>query len=81
MAMYDWNHNGKEDMADNLIEYQIYQDVTEQNASSYRRGRGSNVSVGKWWAMYIGALIIGYGINEFLGTIILIGLIFWLCVS
>ena len=23
MAMHDWNHDGKEDMVDNFIEYQI----------------------------------------------------------
>lgn len=28
MAMYDWNRNGKKDMADSFIEYQIYKDVT-----------------------------------------------------
>ena len=24
MAMHDWNHDGKKDMVDNFIEYQIY---------------------------------------------------------
>lgn len=30
MAMHDWNHDGKKDMVDNFIEYQIYKDVTGQ---------------------------------------------------
>lgn len=45
MAMYDWNHNGKNDMADNFIEYQIYKDVTGQNnESSYTPSRGNGMS-------------------------------------
>ena len=51
---------------------------TEEGYSSNYRGRGTNVSSGKWWIGYIVALIIGYGINELLGAIILIGLIVWL---
>ena len=45
MAMYDWNHNGKRDMGDNYIEYQIYKDVTGQNdKSSYTPSRGNGMS-------------------------------------
>ncbi|MBE5937145.1 MAG: hypothetical protein E7265_03845 [Lachnospiraceae bacterium] len=45
MAMYDWNHNGKNDMADNFIEYQIYKDVTGQKGeSSYMPSRGNGMS-------------------------------------
>ena len=33
MAMYDWNGNGKNDMGDNFIEYNIYKDVTGQNSN------------------------------------------------
>ena len=25
MSLYDWNHDGKKDLTDDLIEYQIYQ--------------------------------------------------------
>lgn len=48
---------------------------------SYFRGSkgGSNLSGGKWFLLYIIVLVIGYGFNELLGTILLIGLIFWLC--
>jgi len=48
---------------------------------SYGRGGSSNHSAGKCWAWYILALILGYGINELIGVIMIIGLIFWLCVS
>lgn len=41
MAMYDWNHNGKKDMADNFIEYQIYKDVTGQKDKTTYTSRGS----------------------------------------
>ncbi len=42
MAMFDWNQNGKNDMVDNFIEYQIYKDVTGQkDDSSYTPRRGS----------------------------------------
>ncbi len=45
MAMYDWNHNGKKDMADNFIEYQIYKDVIGQkNEPSYTPSRGNGMS-------------------------------------
>lgn len=45
MAMHDWNHNGKNDMADNFTEYQIYKDVTGQNDEpSYTPSRGKGMS-------------------------------------
>ena len=53
---------------------------TDVNAGHSRVG-GSSVSSGKWWIIYIIALIIGYGINELLGVIIMLGLIVWLCVN
>lgn len=35
MALYDWNHNGKKDIVDNYIEYQIY----EQTCGDKKRRR------------------------------------------
>lgn len=49
--------------------------------SSYSRGTGTQVPTGMWWIGYVIALVIGYGINELLGVIILIGLAFWLAAS
>lgn len=34
MAMYDWNHNGKNDMQDDYLEYMIYKDCTNDNNSN-----------------------------------------------
>lgn len=53
---------------------------TDGGHISFKRS-GGNVSAGKWWIGYIIALVIGYGINEFLGVIIMLGLIFWLIIN
>ena len=50
---------------------------TDQKVIS-RSGGSSGGSGGKVLLFYIFALIVGYGINELLGTILLIGMIFWL---
>ena len=56
-------------------------DGTEGLGGYYSHSRGSSSgSGGKVWLFYIVALIIGYGINELLGAILLIGMIFWLIV-
>ena len=45
MATHDWNNDGKNDMIDNYIEYQIYKDVTGQNDEpSYTTSRGNGMS-------------------------------------
>lgn len=45
MAMHDWNHDGKKDMVDNFIEYQIYKDVTgQEDEPSYTPRRGNGMS-------------------------------------
>lgn len=45
MAMYDWNRNGKKDMADNYIEYQLYKKVTDKSEkSSYTLSSGNGMS-------------------------------------
>lgn len=48
--------------------------------SSGSRGN-SNPSSGVVLILFILALIIGYGINELLGAILLLGIIFWVCTS
>ena len=47
--------------------------------SSGSRG-SSGGSGGKVWLFYIFALIIGYAVNELLGVILLIGMVFWLII-
>ena len=45
MATHDWNNDGRNDMMDNYIEYQIYKDVTGQNDEpSYTTSRGNGMS-------------------------------------
>ena len=46
MAMFDWNGNGNNnDVADNFIEYQIYQEISGENEqSSYTPSRGNGMS-------------------------------------
>ena len=45
MATHDWNNDGKNDMIDNYIEYQIYKDVTGQNDEpSYTPSMGNGMS-------------------------------------
>ena len=45
MATHDWNNDGKNDMIDNYIEYQIYKDMTGRNDEpSYSPSRGNGMS-------------------------------------
>ena len=45
MAFHDWNHDGKKDMVDNFIEYQIYKEVAgEKEEVSYTPSRGNGMS-------------------------------------
>lgn len=59
MAMYDWNRDGKNDILDNYIEYQIYKDVTGQkDKTSYTPSKGNGMSTfGAIVSMVAGLLI------------------------
>ena len=63
MAIRDWNGDGKRDMADNFIEYQIYKDCTSNKSSC------SSVS-SDWWVMPVLAII--SGVCPLVGVIILL---------
>ena len=70
MAMYDWNGNGnKSDFTDNFIEYQIYQECTNNN-STPRSSSGS--SAGGFWLVFIIASIVS-AFSEGFGLLILLG--------
>ena len=72
MAMYDWNGNGnRNDMTDNLIEYQIYKDCTSNN-STPRNSTNTNTSGSGFWIVLIIACIVS-AFSEGLGVLILIG--------
>lgn len=48
MAFFDWNHDGKKDAVDDFIEYNIYEDCTEDteesNKTSYTPSNGGGIS-------------------------------------
>ena len=72
MAMYDWNGNGnRNDMTDNIIEYQLYKDCTSNN-STPRSSTNTNKSGSGFWIVLIIACIVS-AFSEGLGVLILIG--------
>ena len=72
MAMYDWNGNGnKNDMFDNVMEYQIYKKCTGNINNSTPRS-STNSSAGVFLIVFIIAAIVG-AFNEILGALILLG--------
>ena len=58
----------------------IYDGTDGPGSHSSGSKRGSSGSGGKFFLFYIIALIIGYGFNELIGTLMLIGMLFWLLV-
>lgn len=70
MAMFDWNGNGnRNDMIDNVIEYQIYKNCTSNNSTPRS---SANSSEDGFWIVFIIAAIVG-AFNEILGVLILLG--------
>lgn len=64
MAFYDWNHDGKKDVADDYIEYQIYKESTSNTNYSGNGGRGiSNFGAG---VATVGGLFLGAGVLHYL---------------
>ena len=62
MAFYDWNHNGKKDIQDDYIEYNIYKESTKNNDNnnSYSNNTYSNNSgCGVWGWISIIFIILG----------------------
>lgn len=37
MAFFDWDHDGKKDAVDDFIEYNIYEDCTEDTEESNKQ--------------------------------------------
>ena len=48
MAFYDWNKDGKKDVQDDFIEYNIYKQSTQNNSNNNYNsgGRMSNIGAG-----------------------------------
>lgn len=40
MAFFDWNHNGKKDIQDDFLEYNIYKDFEQKRNNNYSSGKG-----------------------------------------
>lgn len=87
MAMHDWNHNGRKDMADDYIEYQIYKDVTGQNKeSSYTPSNGKGMSTFGAIVSVIAGLVLQAALYTGLGidvddVPVLVMIILWLVFS
>lgn len=69
MAMYDWNQNGKSDMGDNFIDYQIYKDSTP-NSDNYS-GNSNSSGSGIWF--FILFVVVVSAFCKPLGVLILFG--------
>lgn len=87
MAMHDWNHNGRKDMADDYIEYQIYKDVTGQNKEpSYTPSNGKGMSTFGAIVSVIAGLVLQAALYTGLGidvddVPVLVMIILWLVFS
>lgn len=56
-------------------------DCDERNYGHYHHSKGSNGSSAGIYVALILALILGYGINELLGAIIMIGVLFYILLA
>lgn len=75
---FDFPHDGEH--GKNCTGYGCTCDEENYPRSHSHRSSSSGTGIG-YWIVFILALILGYGINELLGVIIIIGLVFWVCVT
>lgn len=58
MAMYDWNHNGKNDPVDDYLEYQIYHNCKSDNDRPHHTpGSGGISTFGAVFSMICGMVL------------------------
>lgn len=57
MAFYDWNKDGKKDVQDDFIEYNIYKQSTENNGKNNYNNSGSISNIGAGCATVISIFI------------------------
>jgi len=80
MAFHDWNNNGKKDIADDFIEYQMYKQSTSN--SNYTPRSSGGISTFGAIAATIGGLFLAAAIAVSLGggedTPVLITIILWI---
>lgn len=65
MALHDWNHDGKKDMVDNYMEYQIYKETTGKKQVS-GSGLGGGASTFGAIVAVIGGLFLAAAIMALL---------------
>lgn len=61
MAFYDWNNNGKKDIQDDFIEYNIYKKCTNDDSSNNysNNNNSSNFGCGVWGWISIILIVLG----------------------
>lgn len=58
MAMYDWNHNGKNDPVDDYLEYQIYHNCkSDHNRPHHTQSSGGISTFGIVFSMICGMVL------------------------
>ena len=85
MAFYDWNGNGKNDPADDFIEYNIYKQTTQSNNNNNHRSGGGvsnfGAAVGTILTIIISAGIAGaLGLEGTSSVIVFLILVVIVCV-
>lgn len=83
MALFDYNWDGKKDMVDNYIEYQIYKNATEnKETNNYSSGETKGMSTFAALAAVIGGMLIaGMFVSEFEEMPGIIVVILWILAS
>ncbi len=62
MAFYDWNKDGKKDIVDDYIEYNVYKESTKNNSSQHHSGNGMSnfgATIATIVSIFIAAGIVG----------------------
>jgi len=82
MAFHDWNNDGKNDFADDFIEYQIYKQSTNKNNYT---PHGGGISTFGAIVATVGGLFLGAGIIALLGggedTPVIFTIVLWIICS
>ena len=83
MALFDLNQNGKKDMVDNYIEYQIYKNATEnKETNNYSSGGTNGMSTFAALVAVIGGILIaGMFVSEFEEMPGIVVVILWILAS
>ena len=83
MALFDWNQNGKKDIVDNYIEYQIYKNATEnKETNNYSSGGTNGMSTFAALVAVIGGMLIaGMFVSEFEEVPGIVVVILWILAS